>query len=79
MPDYLPGHIKRNPDTGEVAIRTMFDESLTELEHLAWLGATIGAGPRHHRTSDVDHWDDLHFPPFVAPEGTPAPPPEDTP
>lgn len=64
---YQSGHVKRNPETGEVAIRTGFDESISELANLAWLGATIGGGPRHHTTSEVTGWDDLYYPPLVVP------------
>lgn len=83
---YDAGHIKRNPETGEVAIRTGFDETISNLAGLAWLGATIGGGPTHHTTAEVDGWDDLYDPPPVIPPPievpiivNPEPPQEPTP
>lgn len=56
------GHIKRDPATGAVAIRTAFDESNPQLAHLAWLVATVNVGPRSATSAEVDGWDDLYTP-----------------
>lgn len=57
-----PGHVKRDPATGSVAVRTHFDESLPQLAHLAWLVATPHMGPRNAPSTEVDGWDDLYTP-----------------
>lgn len=63
MSDYLEGHIKRDPDSGAVAIRTYFNEANPQLAGMAWLVATSTVGARHAKTADVAEWDDLHTPP----------------
>lgn len=59
---YLPGHVKRNPDTQEIALRTTFDESIESLAHLAWLVSTVTRGARNVRTPEVEAWEDLYVP-----------------
>lgn len=67
--EYLTGHVKRNPDTGAVAIRTIFPTNNNEqLANMAWLVATTNIGARHIRNEDAEGWDDLY---------TPEPPPAD--
>ena len=56
------GHIKRNPQTGEVAIRTEFPEDIEQLKGMAWLVATTNVGARNAFTSEVESWDDLYAP-----------------
>lgn len=59
----LEGHIKRNPETGDVAIRTIFPEDSTpQLANMAWLVATANIGARHVKSDEVEEWDDLHIP-----------------
>lgn len=60
---YATNHVKRNAETGEVAIRTVFDESEPALAAMAWLVATAHAGAKHAKTDEVDSWDDLYTPP----------------
>ena len=61
---YLTGHIKRNPDTGEAAIRTVFPEDQgPPFADMAWLIATTNAGARNRPSADVADWDDLYTPP----------------
>lgn len=60
---YNQGHVKRDPDSGSVAIRTQFDDSVPELAAMAWLVATVNVGARHAKTEDVDAWDDLYTAP----------------
>lgn len=55
-----PGHVKRDPVTGAVAIRTHFDESNPQLAPMAWLVATMNLGPRTCPSSEVADWDDLY-------------------
>lgn len=59
---YSIGHVKRNPTTGEVAVRTQFSDDTPEVAHMAWLIATTNIGARTARTSDVQAWDDLYIP-----------------
>lgn len=57
------GSIKRDPDTGAVAVRTHFDESNPQLAPMAWLVGSITMGSRHATSTEVDDWDDLYTPP----------------
>lgn len=60
---YLPGHLKRNPETGEVAVRTVFDESQGGLmATMSWLIASTDSGARNAKTADVEAWPDLFIP-----------------
>ena len=60
---YDKGHIKRDPDTGAVAIRTMFPENQGQhLANMAWLIATPNMRARHSVTADIEACDDLHVP-----------------
>ena len=59
---YTLGHVKRDPATNAVAVRTHFDESNPQLAPMAWLVATVNVGPRHAPTSEVDGWDDIYTP-----------------
>jgi hypothetical protein len=59
--DYQTSHVKRDPSTGAVAIRTEFPEVGALAIH-AWLVATTGSGAVTKTTADVDHWDDLYTP-----------------
>lgn len=61
--NYLKGHVKHNVATGEVAVRTYFDETNPTLAPLAWLVATVGHGSRNTSTIEVDNWNDLYTPP----------------
>lgn len=58
------GHIKRNPETGSVAVRTHFDEAVPELAALAWAVVHPGAapGPRRLTSDEVENWDDVFSP-----------------
>lgn len=61
MPDYQTGHVKRDPVTGAVAIRTIFPEA-ANLPVDAWLVASTSNGAKDKSTADVDHWDDIYVP-----------------
>lgn len=59
----IQGHIKRDPATGDVAIRTIFREDSTpQLANMAWLVATPNVGARHVPSSGVEGWEDLYIP-----------------
>lgn len=57
---YATGHIKRNSDTGEVALRTIFPEEVPES---LWLVSTVNKGPYMTSTDKVEGWIDLYTPP----------------
>lgn len=61
MTDYALGHVKRDPASGDVAIRTKFPND-PRLEKLAWAVTTTHSGPRNAPTSEVDGWEDLYVP-----------------
>lgn len=65
MSDYLEGHIKRDPVTGAVAIRTNQPEtnppgSFAIIQ--AWLVSTTFSGAHYLPTEAVIEWDDLFTP-----------------
>ena len=62
MSDYVEGHVKRDPVSGAVAIRTMFSEADPQLATMAWLVATHNMGAKHSLTESVVEWDDLFIP-----------------
>lgn len=59
MTDYPTGHLKRHPDTGDVAMRTHFPETIPELARLAWVIVSAVSGARSGSTADVSDWPDL--------------------
>lgn len=59
---YQQNHVKREPESGAVAIRTFFDESNPQLAGMAWLVVTSTTGARHCRTAEVADWEDLYVP-----------------
>jgi hypothetical protein len=60
---YLPWHVKRDPATGEVAMRTMFpDDQGAQLARLAWLISSANAGARNAPLAECAGWDDLYTP-----------------
>ena len=63
---YPPGSVKRNTETDEVALRTVFPEA-----GMAWLIATKNVGARNVATEDVaaPAWVDV----YTAPAPEPAP------
>lgn len=69
MTEYNAGHIKRDPTTGAVAIRTIFPETDEHFIAMAWLMATPNIGARNTTTVAVEGWEDL----YIAPPPEPAP------
>ena len=73
MNQFIEGHAKRNPETGEVAVRTIFPEDQgPQLAGMAWLVATTNVGARSAKTAEVEGWEDVYVPEVV---GVPIPPP----
>lgn len=66
MSAYATKHVKHNPATGAVAVRTSFPDE-EPYKGQAWLAATIRNGAHFRSTAEVADWDDLFVPP--APEG----------
>ena len=58
----LQGHVKRDPATGNVALRTIFPDDDPGLSNMAWLVSTPNVGARHAKTSEVEDWEDLYIP-----------------
>ena len=58
MSDYQTGHVKHEPSTNQVAIRTIHDDPTMQ-----WSVGTATAGSRHVATADVETWADLYTPP----------------
>lgn len=55
------GHVKHDPKTGSVAIRTVFDPE--QFPNMVWLIATTGMGAQNASEADVAGWEDLFTPP----------------
>lgn len=73
---YYTGHVKRDPVSGAVAIRTIQPEDPAAIVPQAWLLATTNLGAHGKATADVDGWDDIYkapAPAAPAPEPAPAP------
>jgi len=67
------GHVKRNPDTGEVAIRTALPDGEQPLSAMAWVVVLGSPSLRHTTTAEVADWPDLFVPPVPEePEPEPA-------
>lgn len=61
MTNYAAGHVKRDPETGTVAVRTGFPDE-PPFTGQAWLTATVRNGAHFRSTADVDGWPDLYEP-----------------
>jgi hypothetical protein len=62
---YETGHAKRNTQTGEVAVRTVFPVGDTpQQQMMEWLCAAPNTGPRNTWTQEVEgtDWTDLYVP-----------------
>lgn len=64
MPDYATGFVRRNTDTGAVAVRTIFPDDEEEFTDMLWLCATVDKGAKNLPTSavEVTGWEDLYDP-----------------
>jgi hypothetical protein len=56
------GHIKRDPVSGAVAIRTMFDDTVPELADHAWGSFSTTGAAKLLTTDQVSGWDDVYEP-----------------
>ena len=59
--DYETTHVKRNTETGDVAVRTIFDATM--FPENVWLVATPGSGARTASADYVEGWEDIYTPP----------------
>lgn len=60
MSDYAINSLKRDPDTGDIAIRTMFPEDQGQhLADMAWLVASSSRGARNASSAAVASWTDI--------------------
>ena len=69
---YAVGHLKHNPTTNEVAMRTIFPEDQGgQMALMTWIVATPNMGSRNAKTPEVtgEGWVDIYTPP----EGSPIP------
>lgn len=58
---YLANHVKRNPENGDIAIRTIFSGgSQPQQAMMEWLVCSSVTGPRNTWTQEVEDWDDLY-------------------
>lgn len=74
MTDYPQGHIKHNPETQEVAIRTIFPlDQGPQLAGMAWLVATSNSGGRTVGMEAVEGWADLYSPQASSTPSAPDP------
>lgn len=61
MSDYATGHVKRDPASGSVAVRTHFPDN-ADFVSMTWLVSHVAHGPQNVATSAVEGWDDLFVP-----------------
>jgi hypothetical protein len=59
---YHAGHVKRDPETGSVAIRTINSDTDPFIRERAWLISTTYRGSEFATTERVGSWDDLFVP-----------------
>jgi hypothetical protein len=57
---YAAGHVKRNPATGEVALRTQFGSP--ELAEQHWVVSNLASSAKHMSTAAVEQWEDIYVP-----------------
>jgi len=57
---YLTGHIKHDPVTGSVAVRTQFP--VEDFPDMEWLVASVGSGASNRPGLYVAAWEDLFTP-----------------
>lgn len=61
MDQYQVGHVKHNPATKAVAVRSIFHHEL--FPDMYWLVATTGSGGNYVPAAGCNDWDDLYTPP----------------
>lgn len=63
---YATGHLRHNPETNEVAIRTIFPEDQGgQMALMTWVVCTTNMGARNAKTDEVTGgaWTDIYTPP----------------
>lgn len=65
MVEYYPGHVKREPQSGAIALRTTHPEPVAGQEiplggHPTWMVMSMFSGPMNMRTEMVEAWDDIY-------------------
>jgi hypothetical protein len=60
---YQTGHVKRDPETGAIGIRTIWPEDDPLIADKAWACTTVNRGPFFAATVTVESWDDIYTPP----------------
>lgn len=68
MPDYVEGHVKRDPASGSVAIRTNQPVDAPPgafTKAMGWLAVSTYAGANYVGQEVVEAWDDLFVPPVI--------------
>lgn len=60
--DFATGHVKRNPSTGDVALRTRYQPTNEKLESMLWLVSSSVTGVKYVGDDVVAAWDDLYTP-----------------
>lgn len=60
---YKAGHIKRDPVTGHVGIRTVLQANQPATQQYAWSVSAHDVGSRNLSDADVADWEDLYVPP----------------
>lgn len=59
---HVQGHVKRNPSTGDVALRTRYEPTNDKLAAMLWLVSSPVTGVKYVGDDFVDGWDDLFTP-----------------
>lgn len=60
MDQYKVGHVKRDPETNSVAVRSIFHHDL--FPAMYWLVASVGSGGNYVAADHCNDWDDLYTP-----------------
>lgn len=76
---YREGHIKHDPITNSVAIRTIFPEDQPAYADSAWIVTGTKKGASCAPTSVVESWNDLYSPSETIPDTGPVLGPGDPP
>lgn len=58
----LQGHVKRDPVTGSVGIRTFYQPTNPKLEQMLWLVLSTTQGVKYVGEAFIEGWDDLYIP-----------------
>lgn len=59
---HATGHVLRNPETGDVALRTRYEPTNEKLANMMWLVSSSTRGVKYVGEDFVDGWDDIFIP-----------------